>query len=243
MPTPGHRFRQFINSPRVIAASTLSFSTASLMIACSADGVTGPDRAASASRYSAGKSAEERAAEDSAKAAKKEAKAEAKAEHDLAKAQLDSLKDDWEAYKKAVKRTGVKGDVLRCEPQPREVETRTVGPKGGTINVGPHRLVIPAGALMRDVEITGTAPSNPAVNVEFEPHGLRFQKPVEMVIDYKQCIVPDSTELGVTYMLSGWRATEKMPSSDVRRDRKITALTDHFSGFAVTWGYGARDQF
>lgn len=126
--------------------------------------------------------------------------------------------------------------MLRCEPQSRVSETRVVGPKGGTINIGPHRLVVPPGALLSDVSITGTAPPNPAVNLEFAPHGLQFLEPVEMQVDYKQRIVPETAELGVTYMLDGWYAVEKMPSSDARKDKKITALTDHFSGFTVTWG-------
>jgi hypothetical protein len=222
------------------------------MVACADGGVTAPARPAAhtVAQLAPSRSAADTAAEftrdsirhaaaalkDSVEAARDSVKAAAKVERNLAKAQLDSLRKDWEAYRRSVKRTGEKSEVLRCEPQARQQETRTVGRKGGTINVGPHRLVIPAGALLADVQITGTAPTSSAVNVEFAPHGLQFVKPVEMTIDYRQCIVPDSTELGVTYVLNGWWGVEKMPASDARKDRKITALTDHFSGYIITIG-------
>lgn len=247
MPDPRNTLRRFINSPRVTAGSALGFATATLLVACSTDGVTGPGAARAAAvpeaRIAAGKSEDDSIARfraDSikyaAEAAKDAAKTAAKAEKDLAKAQLDSLKADWDAYKRAVQRKEVKATVLRCEPQPRVSATKVVGPKGGSIKIGPHSLVVPAGALDSNVTITGTAPPNPSVNVEFAPHGLQFNRAVEMTIDYKQCIVPETVELGVTYMLNGWYPVQKMPSSDLRKDKKITALTDHFSGFVVTWG-------
>lgn len=236
MPISSNRLRRLLNNPRVIAAAALGCSAASAMLACSADRATAPSTLTAAVRAdkSAGDSAEP-VADTAKRDVKDDDKGEAKAEHDLDRAQLDSLKDDREAYERSVKRTNVKADLLRCEPQPSVRETRTIGPNGGTLRVGPHRLVIPAGALAQNVAITGTVPANAVVNVEFAPHGLQFSKPVEMTIDYKQCVVPDSEEIGVTYMLPGWRAAEKMPSSDARKDKKITALTDHFSGYVVTW--------
>src|SRR6266513_2058530 len=36
---------------------------------------------------------------------------------------------------------------LRCQPLPYDSSTQTIGPDGGTIRVGPHSLVIPAGEL------------------------------------------------------------------------------------------------
>lgn len=228
MPDRRNSLRRAANSPRVTVTAALGCATVSLLVACSNDGPVAPGAPAPSAGLAFHKTAADSAAKDSSKAAKK-------AEHDLAKAQLDSLKADWDAYKKAVKKREVTAAVLRCEPTRRESETRTVGPKGGTLNIGPHRLVIPAGALDREVAITGTAPSNPAVNLEFAPHGLQFKRPVEMVIDYGKCLVPDDVELGVVYMLNGWRPVEKMPSSDARKDRRISALTDHFSGYVVGW--------
>lgn len=243
MPTPGNRFRRAINSPRFVAAATVGFTTASVTIACSTDRVSAPAAPGAVRAAMSPEDSVARFTRDSIKfaleAARDSAKAAEKAEHDLAKAQLDSLKADWESYKRAVKRKEVKAEVLRCAPQPRASVTKVLGPKGGSFNFGPHQLLVPAGALDTNVTITGTAPSNPTVNVEFEPHGLQFKRPVQMTVDYKQCIVPDSVELGVTYMLNGWYAVEKMPSADVRKDKKITAITDHFSGYVLTWGVRA----
>src|SRR5919202_4893107 len=52
--------------------------------------------------------------------------------------------------------------------------TQTVGPAGGVIKVGPHSLVIPAGALDRTVAITASTKPSDHVQVDFQPEGLRF---------------------------------------------------------------------
>jgi hypothetical protein len=43
--------------------------------------------------------------------------------------------------------------LLGCSPQPYASTTRVVGTGGGTIYVGTHKLVIPAGALLRNFTI------------------------------------------------------------------------------------------
>lgn len=237
MVDPRNTFRRAANSPRVTATAALGCATVALLVACSSDAITSPARVVAPGALAAGKGAPD---------PKADPKAEPKAAHDLAKAEFDSLKADWEAYKRAVQQGVVKAEVLRCEPQQIKAVTKKIGSKGGTLDVGPHRLVIPAGALPGDVEITGDAPTGPEADLEFQPHGLQFQRPVEMTFDYGRCVVPTvpeaDVELGVTYMGpvgAERRAIEKMPSTDKRDDHKISALTDHFSGFVITWGVRA----
>ena len=70
--------------------------------------------------------------------------------------------------------TGVGSGLLGCTPLPYARTEQTVGPAGGTILVGPHRLVIPAGALASPVLITAEAPSDSVNSVRLLPHGLDF---------------------------------------------------------------------
>src|SRR5207247_845684 len=66
--------------------------------------------------------------------------------------------------------------LLRCQPLPYDSSTETIGPDGGTIQVGPHSLVIPAGALAAPTVITAVVVSGPVTAVRFEPQGLQFEQ-------------------------------------------------------------------
>lgn len=248
-PSPSRR--TIFRTRRSIAlamTNIVAYSGLTLMIACGeaptgvptalrpVDGASA-DRAAGAHYDTNGDGRLDKAEKDAKESAEKLAKATAKAAHDLEKAELDALKRDWEQYKQAVKKGIVTASILRCEPKPAESATKRIGPGGGTISAGANRLEIPAGALTREVEISMSVPANPLVGIEFAPHGLQFAKPVEMTISYDQCIVPAGTELGVVYVLDGWRPDQKMPSHDERGSRTIAALTDHFSGYMVSTGF------
>jgi hypothetical protein len=173
--------------------------------------------------------------DDAEKEAKEQAKKAAEEQKKRQKAWYDSLKADWSRYKKRVAH-GERVEFLRCEPRPYAEVSKQIGPRGGTLRIGPHQLTIPPGALDAVVTITGRAPTGPVVDLQFEPHGLEFKKPVEMAFDYKGCIVPDDEVLGVVYVSHGRRVLEEMPSTDNRPLSKISALTDHFSGYMVSSG-------
>lgn len=160
------------------------------------------------------------------------------------KAQLDSLKRDWQAFKRAVQSGDLEADFVRCEPKPTVSVSKVIGPKGGSFNIGPHKFEVPAGALDSNVTITATAPMGSRDELQFEPHGLQFKQPVQMTISYKGCVVPDSAVLGVSYVerqpdspfAVRARTTQRMPAHDDKVATSVSALTDHFSGYVVTWG-------
>lgn len=149
------------------------------------------------------------------------------------RAEFDRMTQEWKGYEASVKKGIVAADLLRCEPRKRETDTRVIGPKGGEVQVGPHRLRIPAGALDRNVTISAVALSGPIVDVEFEPHGLQFAVPVELRLDYGHCIVPSNEALQVVYLGVGRKIVAEQPSSDHRDLSQVRAVTDHFSGYAV----------
>ncbi len=123
---------------------------------------------------------------------------------------------------------GLKG----CTPRDPQYGTATVGPSGGELDIGPHRLVVPPGALQQTVEISGTVVEDAATpTIDLEPHGLQFKKPAGLILDASNCTdVPDVVyinEIGVVSdpiaaVYSNWWHT-------------IAAPIDHFSGYAVAF--------
>lgn len=55
---------------------------------------------------------------------------------------------------------------------------------GGVVSCGRFQVEIPAGALSEDTEINIIKPDPELVMCELEPHGIQFNKPVTLRIDY-----------------------------------------------------------
>lgn len=146
-------------------------------------------------------------------------------------------KVEKEAWKRA--HPGEKGapeiQLLRCEPQDYAGEAAIIGPKGGTLHVGDHELVIPEGALDQEVLISAEAPTSSLVDVNFQPHGLQFQKPAKLTLSYERCVRPTISDLLIAYLGQGNRLLELRPSVDDKSDKDVTAGIDHFSRYAVAW--------
>ena len=70
--------------------------------------------------------------------------------------------------------------LLSCSTQPLVRTTQVVGPEGGVILVGTHRLVIPAGALKASVTITAEQVPGRVNSVRFLPEGLKFERPAAL---------------------------------------------------------------
>ena len=123
------------------------------------------------------------------------------------------------------------GGMKGCEPREAQYGTATIGPAGGELDAGPHRLIIPPGALMKTVQLSATVPEGETPTIIFEPHGLQFKKPAGLILDASNCVdVPDVVyinELGVASdpilaVYSTWWHT-------------IAAPIEHFSGYAVAF--------
>jgi hypothetical protein len=125
-------------------------------------------------------------------------------------------------------------DLLSCTPLPAATTTQVVGAAGGTINVGPHKLVIPAGALSSNVSITATAPSAPRREVQFQPHGLQFEEKATLTMSYAGCsLVSQILPKKIVYMDAGLNPLELILSLDNFLAKKVTGKIDHFSSYAV----------
>lgn len=181
------------------------------------------------------------------KAAQKAAKELRDAEKKAEKEAWERQRKEWKEYKNAVKKGLVVAEFLRCEPLKRETARKLIGPQGGELKVGPHRLEIPAGALSAPVLISADTRGGPIVDVAFEPHGLQFSKPVTMTLSYKHCIFPVDPRLQVGYyehlgnsLGNGTMQVIELPPFLQDEDLdEVQALTDHFSGYALVTRSGA----
>jgi hypothetical protein len=123
------------------------------------------------------------------------------------------------------------GRLMGCLPRDPQFGVAIIGPSGGELIVGRHRLIIPPGALTETVQISGTAPSAAVPTIYLEPHGLRFKKSAGLILDASSCTdVPSAVyinEIGVLSppmlaVYSTWWRTVAVP-------------IDHFSGYAVAF--------
>jgi len=125
-------------------------------------------------------------------------------------------------------------NLLSCSPQPYASRTQVVGVNGGTILVGTHKLVIPAGALGRDYTIRAEQVTYRVNSVRFSPEGLRFAKPAKLTLSYSNCS-PLLLLKRVVYTDELLRILELIPSLDDLRTKTVTGDIRHFSRYAVAW--------
>ena len=124
--------------------------------------------------------------------------------------------------------------LLACSAQPYAVRTQTVGSAGGTIAIGTHRLVIPAGALASPVQIKAEQMTGRVNSVRFSPEGLKFAKPATLRLSYSNCS-PLLLLKRVVYTNELLGILELLPSLDDLRTKSVSAPIRHFSRYAVAW--------
>lgn len=126
--------------------------------------------------------------------------------------------------------------LLTCSPLPAARTQATIGPEGGTIRVGPHALVIPRGALRAPVTITAYAPSSTTNRVNFQPHGLVFERPTALTMSYANCdLLGSLLPKRIAYVDGRLTILEYLLSVDDLLNRRVTGRLDHFSEYAVAW--------
>lgn len=131
---------------------------------------------------------------------------------------------------------GLLQGLLACNPQPYARTEKVIGPLGGTIRVGGHTLVIPIGALSRNVTITAEAPSDSVASVRFQPEGLQFIRPATLTLDYSSCPLGRLQILKhVAYTTDRLQILDLLLSRDNLLLMKVSADLKHFSRYAVAW--------
>lgn len=157
---------------------------------------------------------------------------------DALKNQLDAARLTWKLFKKELnvaKKTGAALDLLRCEPLEYAADAEVIGPKGGSLKIGPHELVIPEGALEEEQLIVGTSPMGELVQVNFGPHGLQFLHSAKLTLSYGHCYIPPQLKLQLAYVDGSLRILELPPSKDKNGLKEVVGWIDHFSGYMIAY--------
>jgi hypothetical protein len=125
-------------------------------------------------------------------------------------------------------------DLLVCSSQPYDVTRQNIGSDGGTIEVGSHTLVIPAGALQRRTLITAEQMPGRTNSLRFSPEGLRFEKPAKLTMSYRNCLLV-LVKKSIVYTDENLKILEILRSLDLFGQRSVSAPIDHFSRYAVAF--------
>lgn len=132
--------------------------------------------------------------------------------------------------------SGLTGTLIACNPVPGDATTEVIGPSGGTIYVGSHKLRIPEGALAAPVTITAVAPSDTVNRVLLSPEGLTFQRPAWLTLSYANCgVLRWFAPKRIAYTTDALDILELLFSLDNPLARRVSAEIDHFSTYAVAW--------
>lgn len=127
--------------------------------------------------------------------------------------------------------------LLKCSNLPYASTTKTIGGGGGTLSAGPHTLVIPPGALAKPTTITMTLPTGLGVNaVQFQPVGLRFQKPAALTMSYVNCsLLGKLLPKQIAYTTDNLQILYYLLSLDNLLSKYVTGQVNHFSTYVVAW--------
>ena len=127
--------------------------------------------------------------------------------------------------------------LLQCSNLSYATATQTIGSEGGTMRLGPHTLMVPAGALSSPVAITAALVTGSGVNaVHFQPEGLKFARSASLTMGYA-----NSNLLGrllpkrIAYVSDGLSIISYLLSLDNLFAKQVTGRVDHFSNYAVSW--------
>ncbi len=135
---------------------------------------------------------------------------------------------------------GASGGVqlIECDPLPAQTSSATIGILGGVINIGPHRLLVPPGALLAPKTITARIVAGDSTNsVQFAPEGLRFTAAALLSLSYDNCKHKGMfKKMQVVYTSGDLRnILELLPSIDNPIKKSVTATIAHFSRYAIAY--------
>lgn len=126
--------------------------------------------------------------------------------------------------------------LAQCEAAAADSVTQVVGEKGGTIQVGPHSLRIPAEALHGPVQITAVAPSDTVNRIRFRPEGLTFRKTATLTMSYANCDTKGSKDkVQIAYLNDSLQLLEYLSSRVDPRTCTVQGDLHHFSNYAVAF--------
>lgn len=123
--------------------------------------------------------------------------------------------------------------LLVCSAHDSASASATVGPAGGTIQVGGDRLVVPGGALSTSTLITATVPADTLAEIHFAPHGLHFDKDVILILGTTGCSIGGTAPSHVVYLDNSGNVLETLDGTFNGGSHTVTTKIHHFSSYAI----------
>jgi hypothetical protein len=123
--------------------------------------------------------------------------------------------------------------LVSCNVQTTHTGSAEIGPMGGVLRVGPHRLTVPPYALREKVRISAVAPKGQYVQIQFEPEGLQFRRPTVLTMSYSECSLLSPLRLRIVYVNDRLEILEVLPTVTSLLTRTANAPVDHFSRYML----------
>ena len=126
--------------------------------------------------------------------------------------------------------------IARC-PSPSQANVSAkIGSAGGTLVIGSHSLVIPPGALSKDVVITAKTGGSAGNAIEFGPAGLRFNTYARLNVSVANCTGWGLLRLPMIVFTDALlKILELEPSVLDNRNKIVVGWIWHFSRYAVAY--------
>jgi hypothetical protein len=145
----------------------------------------------------------------------------------------DSLRLVWQSSSSAA--SGAEAGTVVCAPLPYSAETKIIGPDGGDLTIGPHRLHVPQGALSSYTVVTGEMEVSTAAAVTLSPHGLRFLREPTLMLSYAHCAVSRDHSHRIAYVGEHDELLEWPASYDSKLSARSVGWIWHFSRYIVAF--------
>lgn len=121
---------------------------------------------------------------------------------------------------------------LNCTPREAAAGAATIGPPGGELHIGTHRLIVPPGALREWVHISGSVPADQHFRIDLQPHGLQFHRAAGLVLDASNCTdVP-----AIVYIIDEYNYGPPIEAIYSNLWMTIASPIWHFSGYIISLG-------
>jgi hypothetical protein len=120
---------------------------------------------------------------------------------------------------------------INCVPRRSAEGSAVIGASGGTLYIGRHRLIVPAGALHHRVRISGSVPAGKPFEIDLQPHGLQFHKAAGLILDARSCTdVPD-----IVYLIDQYNVSPPIKATYSNWWHTFACPIWHFSGYAIAF--------
>lgn len=129
--------------------------------------------------------------------------------------------------------------LLECPSSEARAARGRIALLGGIVALDDHVVVVPFGAVLRSLEIEIEEPAGRHMLVNLSANGRehwQFLQPLTVTIDYARCPASKLDEGPLSVWLVDPVTGEMLQSMggvDNRLLRRITFITDHFSGYAI----------